>query len=550
MATTSNQKQKAANAGVLVALSLAMFVYVIDTTIMGVSQSDLVTDLGTSITGVQLALTVYTLTMAAFMTTGAKLGKIWGAKRAFKVGLVVYGIGTVTTALAPNLVVLPIGWSVLEGLGSALIVPAINTLVRANYDGDKRAAAYGTLGGVAAAGAAVGPIVGGWITSTFTWRVAFWIEAIIVVGVLLASNRIADAEREGETPKLDIWGVALSAAGLGLFVYGILQTGTLGWGSPVVWGLMIVGAAVTWWFVQRSRRQEREGGDPLLRFSIFRWPVISAGVPVTIAQNFAQNGILYVVPVFAQLVLGLDALKTGLAILPLSIGVMGMSMGTVKLGHKIYPRVIIQIGMLVVFAGGVLLAIAIPDADSGNDLIISMFVLGAGIGLIAAQLQNVMLGGVDPDETSEAAGLAGTAQNLGMSLGTAVAGSVLLVTLSAAFTTGVDDSTVLADEDKAGIEQILEDNTETMGTEFETLLADRPPEVAEETERIAKEASDAAFQVAILALGVIALLGFLFAFKLPKVKLGGDVIGEAVRGTAVIPKLQLEPGGELTKPGL
>ena len=193
-----------ASSGVLVALALAMFVYVIDTTIMSVSISDLVVDLDTELGNIQMAITVYTLTMAAFMITGGKLGDIWGARKAFRIGLVVYGIGTVTTALSPNIVTLLIGWSILEGLGSALIVPATNTLVRANFEGDKRAAAYGTLGGVAAAGAAFGPIIGGWITTTYTWRLAFWIEAVIVVGVLLASGRIKEAPQEGPVLKLDI----------------------------------------------------------------------------------------------------------------------------------------------------------------------------------------------------------------------------------------------------------------------------------------------------------------------------------------------------------
>lgn len=541
MAGADTDLTKGKSGGVLLALGLSMFVYVIDTTIMGVSISDLVIDLDTNIANIQMAITIYTLTMAAFMVTGGKLGVIWGARRAFRIGLMVYGVGTVVTAISPNIVSLLIGWSILEGLGSALIVPAVNTLVRSNFEGQARAAAYGTLGGVAAAGAAFGPIVGGWVTTNYTWRLAFWAEAVIVLGVLLASGRIKESPREGPVPKLDVPGVAISAAGLGLLVFGILQTGVLGWGSPVVWALIVAGLLLLALFVRRSMSQEKRGDDTLLRFSIFRHRVMSAGVPVTVAQTFAQNGILYVVPVFAQLVLGKDALQTGLAILPLSVGVMVFSVGTAQLGHKIAPRVIIQVGMVALFLGGLLLALAIPDAEGGGDLALGMLVIGAGIGLGAAQLPNLMLGGVDEDETSEASGLQGTAQNLGMSLGTAVAGSVLLVTLFSFFGSNVDDSEVLPDAEKAAIEEILERNAETIGTEFDDLLEGQPVEIAEETGRIAKESSDGAFQVTILVLGLIALLGFLGAFALPADKLKGPAVDEAVRGTGVIAKVHLEP---------
>jgi MFS family permease len=168
-----------AGAFVLIVLSLSMFIYVIDTTIMNVSISALVEDLDTTVDAIQAAVTVYTLTMAAFMLTGGKLGDIWGPRRAFRIGLVIYGIGTVITALAPNVGFVLLGWSILEGLGSALMVPAVNTLVRANYQGARRASAYGVLFGVAAAGAAFGPLIGGWITATYTWRLAFALEAVI-----------------------------------------------------------------------------------------------------------------------------------------------------------------------------------------------------------------------------------------------------------------------------------------------------------------------------------------------------------------------------------
>lgn len=529
--------------GVLIALSLAMFVYVIDTTIMGVSISDLVVDLNTDIGNVQMAITIYTLTMAAFMVTGGKLGAIWGARKAFQIGLVIYGIGTVITAISPNIVTLLIGWSVLEGLGSALLVPAISTLVRSNFPASRRAAAFGTLGGVAAAGAAVGPIVGGWVTTNYTWRIAFIAEAVIVVGVLIASRKIKEGELPAVKPTLDVKGIILSVLGLAMLVFGILQTSALGWGSPVVWFLVFGGIVLLGVFSALALKLEKEGGEPLVRLSIAKKPSMFAGLPVTVAQTFAQNGVMFLMPLYCQLVLGLNALDTGLALLPLSVGVMGFSIGTSKLGHRFYPRTIVQVGLLVLFAGGVLFALAIPGSTGGGDFALAMFAMGAGIGTIAAQLPNLMLAGVSGDETSEAAGLKGTAENLGMSLGTAVAGSVVLLILGLSFSSNVDDSTVLADADKAGIERLLEDNADTVGTGFEELVADRPPEIATEITRIAAESADQSFQFAVLILGLIALIGYLGAFKLPKVKLEGDAVDEAVRATNVIARMQLEPTG-------
>jgi len=241
---------------VLAILSAAMFIYVIDTTIMNVSISALVEDLGTTVGQVQAAITLYTLTMAAFMLTGGKLGDIWGSKRAFRIGLVIYGIGTAITALAPTIGFVILGWSILEGLGSALIVPAINTLVRANFTGTKRASAYGTLFGVAAAGAAFGPLIGGWLTANLSWRYAFAGEAVIVVVVLLTSGLLIDAPAVIPKPKLDLVGVVLSAVGLGLFVFGVLQTGSYGWSDPVVVSLILGGLVVLGAFVWWVRRQE------------------------------------------------------------------------------------------------------------------------------------------------------------------------------------------------------------------------------------------------------------------------------------------------------
>ncbi len=530
---------------VIAVLSAAMFVYVIDTTLMNVSISALVEDLNTTVGEVQAAITIYTLTMAAFMLTGGKLGDIWGSKRAFRIGLVVYGIGTTITALAPTIGFVVLGWSILEGLGSALIVPAINTLVRANFEGSKRASAYGTLFGVAAAGAAFGPLIGGWVTTEYSWRYAFIGEAIIVVIVLLSSGLIKDAPAVVPKPKLDPLGVVLSVAGMGMFVLGVLQTTTRGWTDPLVLGLILGGLAVLGVFAWRAVGRERLRLPTLVRPSIFKHRGISVGLPVLSTQLFAQAGLLFLVPVFTQTVLGFDAFETGLTLLPLSIGVLVTSVSTPPLGRKIYPKYIIQAGLVLLFIGGYVLATSLDGATSGSDLRWGLLIGGVAIGLVAGQLPNLILSSVDQDLASEASGLQGTFQNLGMALGTAVIGTVILTVALASLDTQVAESAVFADDTKAAIvaelERPLEEaSRDALGEYIETLDSDQQAEA----ERIFDTGTLRGFQGAVIVGGLVALLGGLLAFMLPKVKLPDDAsventVKEIVRNPTVA-KLQFE----------
>ena len=217
----------------LVILAAAQFVMVLDSSVMNVSISQIVADLDTTVTGVQAAITAYTLVMAAFMLVGAKLGDIWGRDRAFAIGLAVYGLGSLTTALSPNLYVLLFGWSLVEGLGAVLVIPAIAALVAANYEGKNRALGYGIIGGVAGAAIAVGPVIGGWVTTYASWRLVFVGEVVIVIAILLVRNRMQPAPRPDHPPRLDFGGAALSATGLGLIVFGILQSSKWGWLQPL-----------------------------------------------------------------------------------------------------------------------------------------------------------------------------------------------------------------------------------------------------------------------------------------------------------------------------
>jgi EmrB/QacA subfamily drug resistance transporter len=532
---------------VLAVLSAAMFVYVIDTTLMNVSISALVEDLNTNVGAVQGAITLYTLTMAAFMLTGGKLGDIWGSKRAFRIGLIIYGTGTTITAFSQTLGGVIIGWSILEGLGSALIVPAINTLVRANYRGSKRATAYGVLFGVAAAGAAFGPLIGGWITTEYSWRLAFGVEAIIVLLVLASSGLLTDAPPVIPKPKLDVVGVVLSALGMGLFVFGILQTSSRGWDDPLVLVMIFGGLGVLGVFVWWIRMREAAGKPVLVHPSIFRHRTISAGLPVLSTQTFAQAGLLFLIPVFTQSVLGFDAFETGLTLLPLSIGVLVTSITTPRLGRIIYPRYVIQAGLVLLFVGGYVLASSLDGATESTDMALGLFLGGIAIGLIAGQLPNMILSGVEPKEASEASGLQGTAQNLGMAMGTAIVGTVILSVALSTITTDVQESAAIPDELEQHIDETLESGLVEPGkTALQEALAAQPPGVQAEAQRIFDEGTLRGFQAAIVVGGLVALFGALMAFRLPLQKLESDpitgkddVVAEVVRNSTM-PRVQLE----------
>ncbi|HHC07149.1 MAG TPA: MFS transporter [Actinobacteria bacterium] len=535
--------------GVLAVLAASMFVYVIDTTLMNVSITALVDDLGTTVGEVQVAITLYTLTMAAFMLTGGKLGDLWGSKRAFRIGLVVYGVGTTVTALAPTIGFVILGWSFLEGLGSALIVPAINTLVRTNYDGARRASAYGVLFGVAAAGAAFGPLVGGWVTTTWTWRLAFAGEAVIVLVVLAASRLLADAPPPVLRPGLDLGGVAASALGLGLVVFGILQTTSRGWTDPLVLGLVVAGAAILAVFVRRTRRREAAGLPVLLHLTIFRHRSIRLGLPILSTQLFAQAGLLFLVPVFTQAMLGFSAFETGVVLLPLSFGVLATALLTPPLGRRIYPKDLVVVGMVGLFLGGWLLARALPAAAGGPDLAPGLLLGGLGIGVVVGQLPNLVLSGVDRHEASEASGLQATAQNLGMALGTAVIGTVILAVGLSSMADLVEASPVFPPDVAAELAETLADPFERAHAgELEELVAALPPDQRREAIRIYRAGAVRGFQAAVAVGGVVALVGAGLALRLPRRKLdrpaGGAELVERVVRAPVAPRVHFDPSGD------
>ncbi|NTU72290.1 MAG: MFS transporter [Coriobacteriia bacterium] len=508
--------------GIIALLGAAQFVMVIDATVMNVSISRIVEDLGTTVVGIQTAITAFTLVMAAFMLTGGKLGDRLGAKRAFAIGLVIYGAGSLTTALSPNLGFLLLGWSLLEGLGAVLVIPAIVALISANYSGQRRAMGFGIIGGIAGAAAAAGPIIGGLVTTYATWRLVFGVETAMCAGILIASRRLASPTPD-TSERFDIPGSVLSVLGLGALVYGVLQSSQWGWVtptagvpqiggkpfaplgySPVMW-LILAGVGLIAGFVRWEQRVQRSGAEPLLDLALLRIANLKAGLSMLMVQQIIVAGTFFVLPLYLQTVLGLDAFATGLRLMPLSGALLVFALGGSSLSTRYSPRAIVRVGVIAMLLSEIALQVSIDTQLRSVQFGVALGLLGAGLGLLASQLSNVNLSSVPAERGSEVGGLQGTAQNLGASLGTALIGAMLISSLGTGFVATIRDNPDLP----AGVAAAAE-TARTSGLDFvpssvvREAAAKKLP--ADQVDQVVTDYEIAQIDALKRAVGVLALL--------------------------------------------
>ncbi len=520
---------------VLLVLAASQFLMVLDAAVMNVSISQLVADFDTTVTTIQGVITLYALVMAALFLTGGKLGDILGRRRAFVIGHVIYGTGSLLTALSWSVAALTLGWSIIEGIGAAIVLPALAALVAGNFEGKERAAAYGVLGGVSGAAIAVGPILGGWLTTELTWRLVFAGEVVIATAIVLATPRLVrDAPREGPVPRLDWVGSILSALGLGALVFGVLNASRWGWLAPrnspiepfgfslapfvVAAGGVLLVAFRAW-----ERREEERDRSPLMHFALLRRAVLRSGLVMFLGQNLVLMGVFFAVPLYLQVVQGLDALQTGVRMLPTSVALLVMAVVGARLATRFSPRAIVRVGFLFLLAAiGFLLGTIQPQLDTA-DFNVAMAVLGVGMGLVVSQLGNVVQSAVQESDRSEAGGLQYTAQQLGSSLGTALIGAIVITGLAAAFTANVTADPRISQATQDQVSVALEGDlsfVDARSVEQAAQAAGVPPA---ETTALVDGYSDAqlkALKVGLLACGFITLASLLATRNLPRRRLG------------------------------
>jgi MFS family permease len=523
---------------VLVTLASAQFLMTLDSSVMNVSIATVAEDVGTTVTGIQTAITLYTLVMAMCMVTGGKIGSIIGRKRAFAIGSVVYGLGSLTTALAPSLGVLILGWSVLEGIGAALILPAIVALVAGNFPPTGRPRAYGLVMAAGAIAIAVGPLIGGLATTYASWRWVFAGEVAVVLIILVLARRMDDPPVE-ERVRLDLVGALLSALGLGLIVFGILRSSEWGLvapkaGAPSLFGISLVvwfilgGGLTLWILVTFEGRLEAAGREPLIRPSMFSNTQLTGGLIMFFLQYLIQMGVFFVIPLFLSVALGLSAIGTGLRIMPLSITLLVAAAGIPKFLPKVSPRLVVQVGLLSMLAGIVSLFAGLEYGAGPEIVTVPLLLIGLGIGALASQLGSVAVSAVPDEDAPSVGGLQNTATNLGASVGTALAGSIMIVALTSTFLSALaaEPSVPAELQQRASVE--LAGGIPFMSdAQVEAAMSDAG--ASADLTAVALDANEHAridgCRAALAALAIVAVIALFFTRRIPTVQPGGPPPG-------------------------
>ena len=492
-------------------LAAAMFVLVVDTSLMNVSISAVVDDLDTTVSGVQSAIALEALVSAAFILISSKVGDLIGRKRAYVLGLLGYAVGAVAMTLAQSLPTIIIFWALVGGLGASLLLPAMQSLIHGNFEGAAQMKTYAMVGAAAAIAAAVGPLLGGFVTTYLSWRVGFALEAVVIAVVLLKIGIVRDVPYTGER-RIDLVGAALSVVGMGGVVLGILV-----WqeGGESVAALITIGAlglaALAGWLLRRARA----GRPTLLDPDLFRFPHFRIGVTQQMMQQITLGGAMIALPIFLQMTLEYNAMEAGLSLAPLSLSMFAVAMIAGRRTAKHRASSIVRAGFAFSTVGMLLLIPLVPRADFGWYLIGPLVVAGAGLGLLVSQLNNYTLAPIEEVRVSEAAGVNSAAGSFGLSFGLAVGGGIMLWSLALSFGNLTEASSVIPPDQKERIARVLEDDAQVMSnTALDALIVDAPPAVEDEVLRINADARDLSLQIALLVPVLAGLVGLLNSFRM------------------------------------
>ncbi|MFF7050765.1 MFS transporter [Streptomyces griseorubiginosus] len=428
MTATAGAGQPARPGRVLAALALAQFICSFAGSNMNVMINDISEDLDTTVQGVQVVITVFLLVMAALMIPGGKLTDRFGRKRCFLAGLVVYAVGALLSAAAPGLGVLILGNSILEGIGTALLIPPVYILTTLLYtDVSSRARAFGVVMALGGVGAAAGPLIGGLITTGISWRAAFVFQALVIAVIVLLSRRIEDPLPPDPTRSFDTAGAVLSAVGLVLVVMGILAADDNVW---LMIGLLVLGALVLVWFLRSCHVKEASGREPLLSLSLFRDRTSNLGLVTQNIEWLLLMGTSFTVAAYLQVVRGYDAIQTGVVFTAATLGLLSSSLSAERLARRYAQRTLIMAGFVVSIAGVVVLIVLAGSFSTAWAFVPGLLLIGLGLGVMLTPSVNVVQSSFPEERQGEISGLSRSVSNLGSSFGTAIAGTILVAGLS------------------------------------------------------------------------------------------------------------------------
>ena len=410
----------------LIVVSLSSFIISLDNTFMNVAITNLVIDLNTTVPFIQIIITVYALTLASLMLLGSKMQDVVGRKNAFISGAVIFGIGTVIAALSINANMLLVGWSVLDGVGAALMTPATASIIIGTYSGDDSAFAMGIRTSIATVGAGLGPLIGGFLTTFFSWRWGFGLELVIIIIILAFSRKLKYFPPSMKLSELDKLGVLLSSLGIFLFVLGILSLNST---NNLKIAPFIIGSGILLLiiFYFREKLGNKRDKRPITDIKLFKNRNFTLGTISRLILNLALAGAVFVLPVFFQQETGYSAFITGLAILPLTLGVLIFSLASSRISKRIEPHYLISIGFFIALASTLYLSYQFNLTTQISNIIPGTLLLGIGLGLALPLTANIILSSVSFDEQPDASGIMSTSASLGTSMGTAIIGVVLIL---------------------------------------------------------------------------------------------------------------------------
>jgi EmrB/QacA subfamily drug resistance transporter len=519
------ETENAANPRLALLLAAAMFILVVDTSLMNVSISAVIRDLHTTASGVQSAIALEALVSAAFILINSKMGDLMGRKRAYVIGLLAYAVGAFAMTVAQSLTAIIIFWAIIGGLGASLLLPAMQSLIHGNFTGDAQKRAYALVGASAAIAAAVGPLLGGFLTTYLSWRVGFGLEVVIILVVLSQIRLVKDVPYTGPR-QMDFVGAGLSVVGMGGIVLGILvwQEGGRYVGLIIAIGAVAL-AAFAFWLVRRKR----QGRPTLLDPDLFKHLHFRIGVSQQMFQQITLGGAMIALPLFLQMTLEYNAMKTGLTLAPLSLSMFAMAILAGRRAGERRPANIVLAGFALSTLGMAAIIPLVPRVDSGWYLVIPLVVTGAGLGLLVSQLNNFTLAPISEERVSEAAGVNSAAGSFGLSFGLAMAGGIMLWALALSFTHLTEASTVIPPAQQQQISTYLEHDAEIMSnTQLQKQIADQPPDIQNAVLAINTQARNRSLQVALLVPAIASLLGVANAFRmrrLPDITPKADIEG-------------------------